>query len=201
MKFFTFSRLANVIAVIGVVGALGFGTYLAVVNVDLRAQLAAQDGDLRAAQANGDKLYEQLLKEGISPSAEKPSDVAPEQPGTPGRNGIDGVDGQDGHTPTYVELFRIVGDYCTSGGTPCKGDRGDPGPPGQTVVGPAGADSTTPGPQGPPGADSTVPGPAGAPGRGIASGPTCNADGTWTTTFTDGTTETQDGPCRVSLFN
>jgi hypothetical protein len=29
---------------------------------------------------------------------------------------------------------------------------------------------------------------------------TCNADGTWTVTFTDDTTQTIDGPCRVDVI-
>lgn len=94
-----------------------------------------------------------------------------------------------------------------------------PGPRGlRGLPGGEGAASTVPGPQGAPGADSMVPGPPGtpgkdgkdgndgrpgadgAPGRGIASGPTCNEDGSWTTTYTDGTSDTQPGPCRVSLI-
>lgn len=96
---------------------------------------------------------------------------------------------------------------------PIPGPRGLRGLPGGD-----GDASTVPGPQGAPGADSTVPGPAGpagkdgkdgsdgragadgAPGRGIASGPICNEDGTWTTTYTDGTSDTQPGPCRVTLI-
>lgn len=96
-----------------------------------------------------------------------------------------------------------------------RGERGDMGLPGQTgpqgrdgadstVPGPAGKDgesSSVPGPQGPPGADSTVPGPqgpAGSNGRGVAS-VTCETDGTWTVTYTDGSTSTTDGPCRIVL--
>lgn len=84
-----------------------------------------------------------------------------------------------------------------------------PGPAGQPgEQGAPGEDSNVPGPAGEPGApgkDSTVPGPKGEKGdtgdpgkngRGVAS-VTCTADGDWLFTFTDDTSITVDGPCRV----
>ena len=66
----------------------------------------------------------------------------------------------------------------------------------ETVLGPCfGRD----GKDGAPGKDSQVPGPKGDkgdPGRGIAS-LDCAPDGTWIVTYTDGTSSTTPGPCRV----
>jgi hypothetical protein len=73
-------------------------------------------------------------------------------------------------------------DGCRDGKAGDIGQTGQPGADG--IPGP-------PGPEGPAGKD-------GADGRGIVSGPTCNDDGTWTTTYNKPPlTETQPGPCRV----
>lgn len=101
------------------------------------------------------------------------------------------------------------------------GREGPAGP--QGPIGPNGLDSTTPGPQGLPGlnglngADSTVPGPTGPAGpagangangadgrdgRGITS-VTCEGTGEnsyWVVTYTDGTTQTSTGPCRLTTL-
>lgn len=98
-----------------------------------------------------------------------------------------------------------------------KGDRGDDGLAGLTVEGPAGTDGTMGpmgpagpagvpgkdgapgpvGPAGPAGADGApgAQGPRGEPGRGVAD-TQCGADGRWTVTYTDGTTQ-DGGVCRV----
>lgn len=109
-------------------------------------------------------------------------------PGRPGRDstvpGPPGPPGRDSTVPGPV------------------GPMGEPGLPGDIgPAGPAGADSTVPGPEGPAGpagADSTVPGPQGNPGptgRGIAD-IACGEDANWLITYTDGTTQTIEGPCR-----
>jgi len=109
-------------------------------------------------------------------------------PGSPGAAGATGADGARGE----------------------KGDRGDIGVPGQTgPPGAAGADGTDgadgstgssgePGPGGPAGADGApgAPGAPGADGRGLAA-IECQADGSWLITYTDGTTSTTSGPCRI----
>lgn len=99
-------------------------------------------------------------------------------------DGTDGQDGTDGSTPTAEDVAAALTALC--GGT-CKGDKGDPGATGAT--GPVGKDGA-PGKDGSNGSD-------GAPGRGITS-VTCHVDGTWTFTWTDGTTSTVSGPCRVA---
>lgn len=91
--------------------------------------------------------------------------TAPGPKGDPGDQGIQGVPGADGVDGSDGADSTVPGP---------KGDTGDQGPQGipgvdgvdgvDGATGPAGADSTAPGPAGPPGADSTVPGPQGDPG-------------------------------------
>jgi len=196
-------------------GVAGFGVVSAV------QQANAQKQTIKVLQARidrGSDLYDKLfdsyqqlshdctIAADCDTAAPAPSTIASEAAATPvaGQNGRDGRDGADGLDATPEGIFAQVARYCSLiicvGAPGTNGTNGTNGSDGQTVVGPAGppgADSTVPGPEGPAGPT----GPAGADGRGITSGPTCNADGTWTTTYSDGTTETQDGPCRVSLFN
>lgn len=77
-----------------------------------------------------------------------------------------------------------------------KGDAGPMGPPG-----PTGADSVIPGPQGPRGAEgaSGTNGKDGRDGRGIRA-VDCGPDGDWLFTFTDDTTTTVAGPCRINVL-
>lgn len=97
--------------------------------------------------------------------------------GPSGRDGRDGVDGQPGP----------AGPAGPPGADGADGADGKPGPPGpEGPQGPVGPE----GPQGPAGRD-------GDDGRGIAS-ISCDTDtDDWTVTYTDDTTETIDGPCRV----
>lgn len=90
---------------------------------------------------------------------------------------------------------------------PIPGPRGLPGPPGidgsdgnDGAAGPAGAIGAT-GPAGPTGKDGAngkdgTDGVDGKDGRGVSS-VTCGDDGAWTITYTDGTSSTTNGPCRV----
>ena len=122
--------------------------------------------------------------------ASQPATVMPGEPGPPGRDGGDGADGPQGPRGPQGE----------------PGEQGPPGP-ASTIPGPqgrTGADSTVPGPpgpQGPPGpagangADG-APGEPGTPGRGITA-VDCGSDGAWVITYSDGTTSTTGGPCRV----
>lgn len=149
--------------------------------------------DAKAYQALLDKytkLYSQIARSGQTPSQPAPSEIEP-LPGPAGKTGATGATGPSGPV----------------GATGPQGEKGEPGP-----IGPAGADGTDgapgdPGPQGPPGdpgpAGATGPagpqGPAGADGRGITS-VTCQDDGSWLITYTDSTTSTAQGPCKVGLL-
>jgi len=181
--------IANIVAVLGILLALLFVSYLMYQNAALRS-------DLQSSQANAQQLYEQLLDEGVVPEADKPAEVITGTPGTPGATGERGPKG-DSVTPADVRIAIL--EYC-SVRMDC---RGEPGP-ASTVPGPAGrdgGDSSVPGPQGPPGADGDPgsPGAPGAEGRGIAT-ITCQDEGNWLITYTDSTTSTTEGPCRVFLI-
>lgn len=114
-------------------------------------------------------------------------------PGEPGADGAPGEPGADGRsilgTPGPLGLPGAPG----SAGEPgAPGADGPAGPPGES--GPAGPT----GPEGPPGVPG-APGPSGTPGvdgRGVLT-LTCQDDGTWLVTYTDDTTSTTPGPCRV----
>lgn len=105
-------------------------------------------------------------------------------PGPPGRNGEDGRPGTDG--------VSVSGPAGTSGTDGVNGVDGVPGPAGP--AGPAGAD----GAPGAPGAD----GRDGSDGRGIAN-MECIGEGEDSyvlVTFTDGSTTSWAGPCRLNPF-
>ncbi|VXB81523.1 collagen-like protein [Aeromicrobium sp. 9AM] len=72
------------------------------------------------------------------------------------------------------------------------------GPPGESITGPPGDSVTGPqgavGPAGSAGKDGTD----GKDGRSITS-TSCQSDGTWLITYSDDTTQTVDGPCRIVL--
>ena len=126
--------------------------------------------------------------------------VGPQGPtGPQGPPGIQGPIGLPGQSPRcLLEPARCVGAQGAAGergetgpqgpqGEPgATGEKGDQGPPG--VAGKDGAD-------GKPGVDGTN-GTDGKDGRGIAD-TDCQEDGTWLITYTDGTTDTTRGPCRV----
>lgn len=97
------------------------------------------------------------------------------KPGTPGPKGDPGDDGKDAPKVTDEELLRAAQQallsYCGQETQPCKGEAGQPGKDGQA-------------------------GTQGEPGRGIAD-TDCQDDGTWLITYSDGTTDTARGPCRI----
>ncbi len=140
--------------------------------------------------------------------------------GPPGPKGDKGDRGLPGRDSTVPGPAGKPGKDSTVPGPP--GPSGPPGPPGKnsTIPGPAGEpgapgkDSTVPGPIGPPGpkgdkgdrgsrGEAGPPGPegpegpAGKSGRGIRD-VSCTADGDWLFAFTDDTSVTVDGPCRVT---
>ncbi|WP_168436315.1 hypothetical protein [Microbacterium sp. K5D] len=136
-------------------------------NAQLRAENQEMYGDLQASQDNAQSLYEQLLAEGVEPDGEEPAEVSPIVP----QNGRDGQRGERGPGPTGQQILDGIR-ACFEAGT-CVAPKGDTG--GQ---GPAGTDSTVPGPMGPPGPiGATGPagpiGPAGPLGPVGPAGPTC----------------------------
>lgn len=149
---------ATVLVVALTLGILTAGAiYLAAGNNDLRADLKAERADVRAATANAEKLYQQLLEEGIKPAAEKPAEVeaAPGQNGETGPRGFTGDQGPRGDTgPTGV-----AGLLGATGGVGSAGLNGSSGADG--TAGSTGADGST-GPAGATGSDGTV-GAAGQP--------------------------------------
>lgn len=96
--------------------------------------------------------------------------------GPVGPQGPMGDIGGPGRPPTMEEIAQAVQAYCAAH----NGCQGPPGP--QGPAGPAGNN----GPRGEPGTD----------GASITE-TTCNPDGTWSFQFSDGSTSTSPGPCRV----
>lgn len=120
----------------------------------------------------------------------------PGRPGTEGPSGPPGAEGQPG-----TDGQSIMGTPGPLGLPGAPGSTGEPGSPG--ADGPAGppgesGPSGPTGPEGPPGPTGTPgePGQPGTDGRGVLT-LTCQDDGTWLITYTDDTTSTTPGPCRV----
>jgi hypothetical protein len=158
-----------------------------------QASGVTKDGVISSQQNDITKLRNQVYELGHKPVVAQPSPV----PSTPesGVKGDKGDTGEQGPGPSSGQVADAVQDYCAAHG-------GCIGAPGQTgAAGAPGEDSTVPGPQGPQG----DPGPAGlqgapgADGRGVTS-VTCQDDGSWLITYTDGTTSTTQGPCKVGLL-
>lgn len=144
------------------------------------------------------QLYEQTVSAGIDPDVSAPSEVGtPGAAGEPGPRGPagpqgpagqDGVDGPDG----APGVDGSPGPQGPTGAPGADGATGAAGADGQDGAdGAPGAPGET-GPQGPAGVDGVD----GADGRGVVS-VTCEADGSWLITYTDDTTSTTPGPCRI----
>ena len=113
------------------------------------------------------------------------------------------VTGDRGPGPTLGQVAVAIQNYCIANGE-CRGITGLHGVDGaQGEGGPAGSDGQTgatgstgtdgkDGANGKDGADGTN----GSDGRGIAS-MSCADSGQWVITYSDATTETVEGPCRV----
>lgn len=173
--------------------------------------------DRRELIKTNQALIEQVKSTGQVPVVDSPNEVVRGDAGSPGETGAPGPRGEKGER----------GERGLMGERGQVGPQGEPGLPGKdsTVPGPAGSngkDSTTPGPQGGPGSSGSngldgapgATGPAGSPGAAGATGPqgepgingsdgrgiqslTCNADGSWSVAYTDGTSMVTPGPCRV----
>lgn len=145
------------------------------------AERAELRDDLEQNEAAVQLLTEQLEDLGQEPVVEPPTNTTPST--APGNN-----------TPS-IELLRSLVRFAVEsacGGPSCVGPVGPPGANG--LPGEAGK-SGAPGSNGADGA----PGPAGAngaDGRGV-SNVSCEPDGTWLIAYTDGTTSTTAGPCRL----
>lgn len=175
--------------------------------------------ELQQTRNDNAALANQVRSLGGQPVAEgKPGDKGP--PGPQGPQGLPGPQGPPG-APGRQGPIGITGQspQCLLEPTKCVGPKGAPGSPGSPgSPGADGKDGTAgktglPGPAGPAGKDGTN-GVDGAPGkdgvngvngtngvdgkdgRGIES-ITCQSDGTWLISYTDDTTSTTDGPCRV----
>lgn len=142
-------------ALIVLVGLAGLGTligFLAHDNALTHADLTQSRAETRAATANADRLYEQLLANGVKPNAEKPSDVLSE-PGAPGARGDTGPQGASGVIGVPGQPGP-PGQDGTNGTDGAQGPQGDPGPPGANgadgapgatgATGPAGTDGQPP---------------------------------------------------------
>ena len=163
----------------------------AAANEQSQKQEIAQEAQAVICTAADVQVYDQDLCARLEAVAAEPTNSAVGPKGDKGDPGRDGRDGKDSTVPGPA-------------GPPGK-DGNDgldsliSGPPGAT--GAAGRDSTVPGPAGPPGADGTD-GAPGVDGRGISS-VTCEGSGEasyWVVTYTDGTSQTSTGPCRLTTL-
>jgi hypothetical protein len=166
-----------IFAVAFVIGAFAFVGSQQTTILSVRGALTQSKADTRAATANADKLYNQLLRHNITPTAQNPTDVV----GTPGAAGATGATGPGA---SDFQVFQQVTVVCSST-ILCKGADGPPG-----AAGTNGADGAQ-GPQGPAGTN-------GADGRGIST-VTCVTEPDLTTalrfTFTDQTPQDVSASC------
>lgn len=181
-------------------------------NSRLRASIAQKDAEVLELVAQYRSLYEEATIDGVEPDAPAPADVENELTtltGEPGERGEVGVTGAVGPTGPPGPAGP-TGDPGAPGSVGPPGPLGAPGPAGASGApgerGPAGIDGSA-GPQGEPGAPGVngldgapgAEGPRGAEGRGIAT-VTCQQDGSWSFSFTDGTTASTTGPCRAATL-
>jgi hypothetical protein len=151
---------------------------------------AAEKADALAQQVRGLGEEPVVTPPSAPAAASSPSTRYVPVPGAPGSRGPAGTPGSPGVPGTPGEAGE-------KGGTGAGGSTGSAGQSGEKGAdGKDGSDGKD-GAPGTPGADG-VNGTNGADGRGIRS-VACQDDGTWLITYTDDTTETADGPCRVLL--
>jgi hypothetical protein len=154
---------------------------------------AAEKADALAQQVRGLGEVPVVTPPSAPAAAASPSTRFVPVPGTPGNPGPVGAPGSPGAPGTP----GTPGEAGEKGGVGAGGSTGSTGQPGEPGAdGKDGSDGKD-GAQGPAGADGEN-GTNGADGRGIRT-VACQDDGTWLITYTDDTTETADGPCRVLL--
>ena len=158
-------------------------------------------------------LYDDTLRAGVDTEAPDPADVTSDLTGPPGERGPAGLDGKTGPAgppwlpgedgqpgpvgpaglPGLDGVQGIQGLPGAAGPVGPQGERGEPGETGpQGVQGPAGPV----GPAGPEGLAGPQ-GPAGIEGRSVLS-IICGQDGDWYITYSDSTTSSTPGPCRLT---
>ena len=199
--------------IVGVVAVIAVLTWV-------QFSIKSLGNELDQTRSDNAALANQVRSLGGQPVAEgKPGqrgDAGPQGPqgvqgiqGPPGIQGPRGPIGITGQSPAcLLEPSRCVGPKGATGSKGSDGADGTQGPQGDTgaagtkgdqgVPGVAGKDGV----DGQPGVDGTngtdgKDGAPGADGRGIKS-VTCQSDGSWLFAFTDGTTQSVDGPCRAA---
>lgn len=192
--------------------ALGFLALVASL-VWTQTSLRSLGNELEQTRADNAALAAQVRSLGGQPVAEpKPGARGDQGPqGIPGPQGPPGIQGPrgpigvTGQTPAcLLEPSKCVGPKGATGTNGKPGEDGTQGPKGDTgATGPKG-DQGIPGVAGKDGVDGQPGAPGkdgvdGKDGRGITS-VTCQADGSWLITYTDSSTSTTDGPCRVTAL-
>lgn len=147
-----------------------------------------------------------IIKRGDSGPQGPPGPVGLQGPqGDPGLNGLNGRDATDAQVARSVNSYCSVRNGCLGPQGPAGRDGTDGADGVNGVDGLNGVDGVdgAPGPAGPKGDTGAVgpAGPAGSDGRGITS-VQCIDDETangshWEITYTDGATQSSDGPCRT----
>lgn len=160
--------------------------------------------ELEQTRADNAALAAQVRSLGGKPVAEPEpgarGDQGPQGPPGPqgpvGPTGPQGPIGITGQSPVcLLAPTKCVGPAGAKGADGKQGTDGTQGPQGEPGATGAKGDQGVPGVAGKDGADGQ-PGADGKDGRGVKS-VDCQADGTWLITYTDATTSTADGPCRV----
>ncbi|MCC3276363.1 collagen-like protein [Arthrobacter sp. zg-Y20] len=195
--------LVGLVALLAIVAGLSVALYLVLsaekdaadqnaASQQSQKQEIAQEAQAVICTADDVQVYDQDLCARLEAVAEEPSNPATGPKGDKGDPGRDGRDGQDGAPGA-------------------KGDKGDAGE-ASTIPGATGINGTNgldgaPGPPGKDGIDGRngtdgTDGAPGADGRGISS-VTCEGTGEssyWVVTYTDGTSQTSTGPCRLTAL-
>lgn len=154
---------------------------------DLEVDVANLDNENDALASELDQAVEEFEARGIDPPVQESEEIMEDTPplrGQPGEQGLQGEKGEKGEPGEKGE----TGAMGPTGLTGPMGPAGAAGPSGgQGEQGEQGEQGND-GPMGPVGPE----GPIGPAGRGISS-TTCNADGQFVVTYTDGTSEVVAG--------